>query len=365
MKFVDEFRDPSIARSIIRQIDVATEKTGRSICLMEVCGTHTMSIFRNGIKTVLPPAINLLSGPGCPVCVTPSVYIDHSIALSCQVDNLVLCTFSDMLNVPGSISCLSSVRAGGRDIRDVYSPLDALKIAVQNPDRQIVFMAVGFETTSPAIAATVMEAKESGLSNFSILTAHKLIPPAMKLLVEDEEVQIDGFICPAHVSAIIGSDAYAFLAEKYKIPCVVTGFEPLDILQGILMILNQIIRCKPAVEIQYSRIVKKKGNSAALKILSEVFVQTDSVWRGLGVVPQSGLSVSEAFASFDAGKRFKVHVDQKEEPRGCLCGDILKGKKNPTQCSLFRKACTPTSPVGPCMVSQEGTCAAYYKYGDN
>lgn len=364
MKFVDEFRDVEIARCLIKRINTAMDKLNRQVRFMEVCGTHTMSIFRHGIKAVLPSSITLLSGPGCPVCVTPTSYIDQCITLGRQVEDVVVCSFADMLDVPGSFSSLSRERASGADIRDVYSPRDALDIAVRNPNLQVVFMAVGFETTSPVIAATIMEAKEKGIHNFSILSAHKLIPPAMKLLVEDGEVDIDGFICPAHVSAITGSEAYRFLAEEYDLPCVVTGFEPLDILQGILMLVLQIIRKEPEVEIQYSRIVKKNGNPTALRLLSEVFVRADTEWRGLGTVPESGLCLSGGFADFDAQKRFRIKAFRHEEPQGCICGQILKGVRIPSQCLLFGKSCKPSSPVGPCMVSREGTCAAYYKYGE-
>ncbi len=363
MKFVDEFRNAEIAQDLAKKIGIAMEAIARPVSLMEVCGTHTMSIFRHGIKNILPPSVKLLSGPGCPVCVTPPGYIDRAMAFS-QQEGVIVCSFGDMLNVPGTCSCLSEERARGAEVRDVYSPLDALKIALQNPDKKIIFIAVGFETTAPAIAGTIMEAKEKGASNFFISSAHKLIPPAMKLLVDDDEVNIDGFICPAHVSAIIGAEAYRFLASDCGVPCVITGFEPLDILQGILMLLNQITESRPDVEIQYSRIVKKQGNTTAMNLVSKVFAETDSVWRGLGIIAKSGLEVAELFSQFDANKEFQIEIKESEAPSGCICGDILKGKKEPKQCSLFRKTCTPSDPVGPCMVSQEGTCAAHYRYGD-
>jgi hydrogenase expression/formation protein HypD len=335
---------------------------GHPIALMEVCGTHTMAIFRHGIKTLLPPSIKLLSGPGCPVCVTPNRYLDQAIAFSRQ-DDVIIATFGDMLNVPGSTTSLVRERAAGRDIRAVYSPLDALGIARKNPDKKVVFLAVGFETTSPTIAGTILEARDKNIRNFFISSAHKLIPPAMKLLVQDPDLRIDGFICPAHVSAIIGSAAYQFLADDYGIPCVITGFEPLDILQGIYMLLQQI-RCKmPNVETQYSRVVKKQGNTTALNLLNEVFQGSDETWRGLGCVPQSGLKLAPAYHNFDAGTVLSTACEEEKEHPGCLCGEVIKGKLEAELCKLFRKVCTPISPVGPCMVSQEGTCAAHYKYG--
>jgi hydrogenase expression/formation protein HypD len=330
---------------------------------MEVCGTHTMAIYRHGIKSILPSTLKLLSGPGCPVCVTPNRYLDYAIALSHQ-DGVIITTFGDMINVPGSSSTLVKERAAGADIRTVYSPLDALAIAQQNPDNKIIFLAVGFETTSPTIAGTIVEAEQRNVSNFFISCAHKRIPPAMQLLVEDPELHIDGFICPAHVSAIIGSAAYEFLAQDYAKPCVITGFEPLDVLQGILMLLQQILDNKPQVETQYSRVVKHQGNTTALKLVAEVFVNTDSLWRGLGLVSESGLALSGAYARYNAESVFTVNAEEEREHSGCLCGEVIKGKIEPEACGLFRNICTPVNPVGPCMVSQEGTCATHYKYGE-
>jgi hydrogenase expression/formation protein HypD len=364
MKFVDEFRNASIARELTLKIKQAIVKIDRPIYLMEVCGTHTMAIFRHGIKNILPSSLKLLSGPGCPVCVTPGYYINQAIALAHQ-KNVTICSFGDMLQVPGSRSTLSKERAKGADVRAVYSPLDALHIAEKDPQRNIIFLAVGFETTVPTIAGTLLEAKEKGISNFFISSAHKLIPPAMKLLVQDKEIKIDGFICPAHVSAIIGSNAYHFLAKDYGMPCVIIGFEPLDILHGILMLLNQILAKDPRVEIQYARIVKHQGNTTAIGLINEFFEKTDSRWRGFGIIPESGLAVAKVFAHFDATKVFPADVEEAEEHPGCICGDVLKGKRSPEQCDLFRRFCTPTNPVGACMVSQEGTCAAYYKYGEH
>jgi hydrogenase expression/formation protein HypD len=363
MKFIDEFRNADIAREQSNKIRITLERIGRPVSLMEVCGTHTMAIYRHGIKSILPPSLKLLSGPGCPVCVTPNRYLDYAIALSRQ-DGVIITTFGDMLNVPGSSSSLVRERAAGADIRTVYSPLDALAIAQKNPDKKIIFLAVGFETTSPTIAGTIIEAQQRNVSNFFISCAHKRIPPAMQLLVEDPELHIDGFICPAHVSAIIGSAAYEFLASDYDKPCVITGFEPLDVLQGILMLLQQIADKKPRVETQYSRVVKHQGNTTALKLVAEVFVTSESYWRGLGLVPQSGLALSDAYARYDAGSVFTVSAEEEREHSGCLCGEVIKGKREPEACGLFRNICTPVNPVGPCMVSQEGTCATHYKYAD-
>ena len=363
MKFIDEFRNADIARDLSAKINKTMARISRPVCLMEVCGTHTMAIYRHGIKTILPPSIKLLSGPGCPVCVTPNNYLDQAIAFS-RLDDVVITTFGDMLNVPGSSSTLTRERAAGHDIRTVYSPLDALSIARKNPDKKVIFLAVGFETTSPTIAGTLLEAQEAAIANFFVSCAHKLIPPAMKLLVEDPDLQIDGFICPAHVSAIIGSDAYEFLAQDHGIPCVITGFEPLDILQGVYMLLQQILLQSPRVENQYSRVVKQKGNETALRLLSEVFEKSDASWRGLGMVPQSGLSLAKAYARFDASAVFQITCEPEKEHSGCLCGEVIKGKIEPESCRLFRSVCTPLTPVGPCMVSQEGTCATHYKYGE-
>lgn len=363
MKFVDEFRNADVARDLSGKIEQTMAHLGRPVCLMEVCGTHTMSIYRHGIKTILPSSIKLLSGPGCPVCVTPNNYLDQAIAFS-RLDDVIITTFGDMLNVPGSSATLAVEHAAGRDIRTVYSPLDAVAIARRNPDNKVIFLAVGFETTSPTIAGTILEAQERNVSNFFISCAHKLIPPAMKLLARDPELPIDGFICPAHVSAIIGSNAYEFLVRDHGIPCVITGFEPLDILQGIYMLLRQIRIGSPRVENQYSRVVKPAGNTTALRLMAEVFEESDTAWRGLGTIPRSGLVLSKAYTRFDAGQVFKVAGEEEKNHPGCLCGEIIKGKLEPETCPLFRTGCTPVTPVGPCMVSQEGTCAAHYKYGD-
>ncbi|MFC1726359.1 hydrogenase formation protein HypD [candidate division KSB1 bacterium] len=360
MKYIDEYRNPEIAKRIIENI-FSVSKDLPTIKIMEVCGTHTMSIFRNGIKGVLPENINLVSGPGCPVCVSSNDYIDKLIALS-KMDNTIITTFGDMLKVPGSYSSLEKEKGIGADIRIVYSAWDSIKICNENKDKNVIFAAVGFETTIPGTAITVKEAQKAGTDNFYILSSQKIIPPAMRILSENPDLKIDGFLCPAHVSTIIGAVPYRFLSDKFQKACVVTGFEPLDILQGILMIVQQIKKCKFSVEIQYNRVVKKEGNKHAYDLIYEVFEETDVIWRGIGVIENSGLKLKDKFRGFDAEESFDIIVDKTLEPKGCICGLILQGIKEPTNCKLFRKLCTPENPVGACMVSTEGTCSAYYKY---
>jgi len=358
LKHLEEYRDPEIAQGLITAIKSRSRK---KIRLMEVCGTHTVSIFRHGIRDVLPDTISLLSGPGCPVCVTAQGEIDAFIALS-QVEDVIITTFGDLVRVPGTTSSLQEERASGRDIRMVYSAMDALDIAKANPDRPVVFLGVGFETTAPTIAGTLTMAKSMGLENFSVISAHKLAPPALDALMQTEGVELDGFIMPGHVSVIIGLKAYAGLFETYRIPCAVAGFEPADILRAISMLVDQIETGTPAVENAYPRAVTHAGNTKAQKIMETVFKVEDANWRGLGVIPQSGLGFNAAFAGFDAMRRFQPEVPDSPEPKGCGCGDILTGRKTPPECALYKKVCTPVNPVGPCMVSSEGTCAAYYRY---
>jgi len=357
LKYVDEYRNKEIAQKILRQVKSLSKK---KINLMEVCGTHTVNIFRNGIKKMLPTNINLISGPGCPVCVTPIRYIDEIIALSREID-FIITTFGDMIKVPGSTSTLEKEKANGRDIRVVYSTLDALEIARNNPSKKIVFMGVGFETTSPTIASAILKADEEKINNFFVLSVGKVIPPAMRALLESGEININGFICPGHVSTIIGSRPYSFIATQYSIPCVVSGFEPLDILQAIFMLAKQIEEGRAEVEIQYKRIVKPEGNKIALEKVSRVFKIVDSEWRGIGKIPLSGLEIREEYKQFNA-RKFEVEIEETKELKGCCCGEVLRGVIIPPECSLFRKVCTPENPQGACMVSTEGTCAAYYKY---
>ncbi|MFH1860410.1 MAG: hydrogenase formation protein HypD [bacterium] len=376
MQFVDEFCNPLLAKRLIESINRLVD---RESVLMEVCGTHTVAIFKHGIRNLLAPSIRLVSGPGCPVCVTAAQDIDRAVWLSRQRD-VILATFGDMIRVPGSINSrkdaemqkrsinsLERQRVEGADIRVVYSVLDAMNIARNNPTKRVVFLGIGFETTAPSIALSIRLAKEEGLDNFFVYSCHKLIPPAMKALLESGEVRIDGFICPGHVSTIIGAKPYEFIAKQYHISCVITGFEPLDILQAILMLVkkpsNQV-----GVEIQYTRAVKPEGNVVAQRILAEVFEPVDAAWRGIGVIPDSGLMIRQEYSRFDASLVFEiphdcVGVGSEPIPSGCICGKILRGIAIPSDCPLFGKVCTTENPIGACMVSTEGTCAAYYKYG--
>jgi hydrogenase expression/formation protein HypD len=328
---------------------------------MEVCGTHTMSISRYGIRSLLPETITLLSGPGCPVCVTSQGEIDRFIRLS-RIEKVIVATFGDLLRVPSADATLEKERAAGADIRMVYSTLDALEIAADNPDKEVVFLGIGFETTAPTIAAAVLDAQKKGIHNFSVLSAHKRVIPALEALLQHEQVKVHGFICPGHVSVIIGGDAYRPLSETYHIPCAVAGFEPVDILQAVYMLVQQIEKGGAQVEIAYRRGVTFEGNRKAREIMARVFEPCDAVWRGIGPIPQSGYRLRAAFSAFDAEKKFALPVQDAREPEGCACGEILVGIKSPRQCSRFGKTCTPAHPVGPCMVSSEGTCAAYYKY---
>ncbi len=340
---------------------IAALAADRPLRYMEVCGTHTMAVRRSGLHALLPESVKLISGPGCPVCVTPVGYLDHALALAEQHD-VILATFGDLVRVPGSHSSLERARAEGARVEVVYSPLEALDLARRNPGDQVVFLGVGFETTAPGIAASLLAARSEGLRNYSVLSAHKVIPPAMELLAQSEELGLDGFMCPGHVSTIIGTQAYQPLAQEYGLPCVVTGFEPLDIMQGLLMLVRQSVEGRAEVENQYVRVVRPEGNPRARAFLERAFVPEDATWRGLGTIPGSGLAVAPELADLDAAVRFAVTLPEPVEPRGCRCGEILKGLIEPPDCPLFGKACTPTTPVGACMVSSEGTCAAHFKY---
>ncbi len=360
MKYLSEYRDPVLAQKVIENIKKISHTP---VNLMEVCGTHTVTISKNGIRQVMPKTVTLLSGPGCPVCVTANEDIDKTIWLARQ-PGVILATFGDMMKVPSSYSNLSAEKAEGVDIRVVYSTLDALQVADDNPDKKVIFFGVGFETTSPTIALSILEARKRKLKNYSVLARHKLIPPAMAALLSLGEVKLHGFICPGHVSTIIGSKPYEFIAEEHGIPCVISGFEPLDVLQTIYMLVRQAENGEARVEVQYKRSVRPEGNTTALKILDEVFEVCDADWRGIGIIPNSGFKLKEEYSDFDADKIFDVDVPPpKDDPPGCSCGEILRGVKFPYQCKLFGKACTPERPIGPCMVSSEGACAAYYRYG--
>lgn len=354
------FRDPDVARHLIDELHRLTIAPCK---LMEVCGTHTMAIAKNGLREVMPDTVTLLSGPGCPVCVTANAEIDLAIEIGRQPD-VILTTFGDMMKVPGSYSSLSREKADGRDVRIVYSPLDSLTTAEKNPDKHVVFLGVGFETTAPAVALTIREASRRGLENWSALSLHKTVPAALEALVNDPEVQINGFILPGHVSTIIGVEPYRFLAEKYGVPCVITGFEPVDVLQGVYMLAKQLADGRAEVEIGYKRAVMPEGNPSAVAAIEEVFEATDAEWRGIGVIPGTGLMVREEFAHYDARMRIPVTPPEPREIKGCQCGDVLRGALLPFECKLFGRGCTPEHPIGPCMVSSEGSCAAYYRYTD-
>ena len=362
MKLTTPFRDPELARAQLSLIQQIVADYAASMTLMEVCGTHTMAIYQHGIRALLPEKIRLISGPGCPVCVTPVDYVDHAVALARRAGTIIT-TFGDMIRVPGSSSSLIREQATGAQVKIVYSPLDAVAIAENNPESEVVFLGVGFETTTPTIAGAVLTAAQKGLKNFSVLTSHKTMPAPMAALISDPELQVDGYICPAHVSAIIGSDAYKPLVDTYKVAAVITGFEPLDMLQGIAMLAKQIVSGEAKVETQYRRVVKPEGNQKAREILYKVFQPCSARWRGIGDIPDSGLELRPEYSAFNAATKLPVEVEEPREHAGCLCGEILKGKVRPTDCKLFKTVCTPEDPVGACMVSSEGTCAAEYKYG--
>ena len=358
--FSGGFRNPEHARTLVAAIE---EAATRPMTLMEVCGTHTMAIAKNGLRDVMPANIRLLSGPGCPVCVTANADIDVALEMARQ-PGVILTTFGDMMKVPGSYSSLAREKADGHDVRVVYSPLDALALAEATPDSHVVFLGVGFETTAPTIAITIREAARRGVSNFSVLSLHKTVPAALEALVNDPDVQIDGFILPGHVSTIIGSEPYRFLAERYGVPGAITGFEPVDVLQGVWMLAKQLAEGRAEIEIAYTRAVMPEGNDVARAAIAEVFEPTDAEWRGLGVIPGTGLAIRSEFASFDARVRVPVTPPEPRAIRGCQCGDVLRGAVLPYECKLFALGCTPEHPVGPCMVSSEGSCAAYYRYTD-
>lgn len=363
MKYIDEFRDPALARQLVSQIRRAVDGySGRHpIRLMEFCGGHTHAIFRFGLREMLAGVVEMRSGPGCPVCVTAGADLDSAIALA-ELPGVILTTFGDMVRVPGSQGTLQEIRAAGADVRLVYSPLDALAIARENPGQDVVFLGVGFETTAPGVAAAVLQAEREGTSNFSILSIHKLTPPAMRAILDAGEVALDGIIGPGHVSAVIGSEAWAFLSRDYGIPCAVAGFEPLDLLAAVAALVESVVAGKPGVFNTYARGVRPEGNLVALKMLDAVFETGSATWRGFGVIPVSGLHVRPGLVHRDAAVRFPMPTEPVQEPAGCRCGEVLRGVIAPTDCILFRHVCTPRNPVGPCMVSAEGACAAYYKY---
>ncbi len=357
MQYIDEYRKKDLILPISEELKKISK---RNITLMEVCGGHTMAIHRFGLHSLLPPTIRLLSGPGCPVCVSSQHFLDTAIAYA-EIPGVIITTYGDLIRVPGSGSSLEKEKAEGKDIRIIYSVLEAIEIARQNRENKVVFLGIGFETTAPATAAAIVEAKKTGITNFFVLSAHKIMPPVMKALVDDG-IKIDGFIAPGHVSAITGTAIYNDLSALYRLGVVIAGFEPVDLMQAVLMLVIQLESGTPEVEIQYQRVVHSEGNRIAQKLMAQVFEPKDDCWRGLGSIPGSGLRIRNEYSLFDAEKNFSVSVPEPSDPKGCICGAILKGLKTPVECTLFGKACTPANPVGACMVSGEGTCGTYYKY---
>jgi hydrogenase expression/formation protein HypD len=360
MKHLTEYRDPKLAQQVLEEIKRTVTKPWK---IMEVCGGQTHSLVKNGILNVLPKEITMVHGPGCPVCVTPLHLIDKAIYLA-EEKNVILCSFGDMLRVPGSKKSLLEAKAQGADIRILYSPLEAVNIAKDNPDKEVVFFAVGFETTAPANALSVLHANKLGLKNYAILSSHVLVPPAIRAIMDDEETMIDGFLAAGHVCTIMGIKEYYPIVEKYKIPLVATGFEPLDILQGILMVVKQLESGRAEVENQYSRVVREEGNIKAQDVISKVFKVQDQLWRGIDVIPNSGWGVNDDFKDFDAEKKFPLNELKTEENKECIAGEIMKGIKKPVDCMHFGRKCTPQNPLGAPMVSSEGACAAYYNFAD-
>jgi hydrogenase expression/formation protein HypD len=360
MKFLTEFRDPEMARKVLAEINKAARHKWQ---IMEICGGQTHSLVKNGILSVLPKNIRMLHGPGCPVCVTPLNLIDKAIHLA-EHKNVILCSFGDMLRVPGSKKSLLEAKAGGADVRVLYSPLEAVNIAKKNPDREVVFFAVGFETTAPANALSILQAHKSGISNYSILTSHVLVPPAITALLEDPEAKIDAFLAAGHVCSVMGYWQYHKLAEKYHTPIIVTGFEPLDLLLGIKAAVEQLEKGEARVENQYKRMVREEGNVEAQRIIDEVFEDSDQDWRGIGTIPMSGWRLKEKYSSFDADKKFDIDIEKVPENKECIAGEVMKGIKKPFQCPHFGKSCTPQNPLGAPMVSSEGICAAYFNFSN-
>ncbi len=359
MKFLDEYRDKEQVVSLIHEIGASVTRDWH---IMEICGGQTHSLVKNGILELLPDSVEMIHGPGCPVCVTPVRMIDKAVQIAARPE-VIFCTFGDMMRVPGTEKSLLKAKAEGADVRMVYSPLDALKLALTNPDKEVVFFAVGFETTAPANALSVIQASRKGIINYSILTSHVLVPPAMQAILEDEETVIDGFLAAGHVCTVMGTDEYQPVVNNFKVPVVVTGFEPVDLLKGILGCVKQLEDKEYRLDNQYSRVVKKGGNEQAKAIIFEVFEIADREWRGIGTIPDSGYALKQEYALYDAVSRFQIAVEEAVVEQECIAGQILKGIKKPTQCPHFGKRCTPTNPLGAPMVSSEGACAAYYHYG--
>jgi hydrogenase expression/formation protein HypD len=361
LRFVDEYRRPELIGALIKEID--RRAAGRSLKIMEVCGGHTHAIYKHGLEDLLPTSIDLVHGPGCPVCVIPMGRIDDAMAIAREPD-VIFTTFGDMMRVPASRGSLLHAKAEGADVRFVYSPLDALKLARQNPDRPVVFFAIGFETTAPSTAATLLRARADGVRNFFIFCNHVTIVPAIKAILDSPGMQLGGFIGPGHVSTIIGLEPFAFVPERYRLPMVISGFEPVDILQSIVMILRQLDAGRSAVENQYSRVVRPGGNRGAMAALAETMeLRPYFEWRGLGFIAHSALKLRSEFAAWDAERQFAIPGMRVTDPKACQCGEVLKGVLKPWECRVFGTACTPERPIGTCMVSPEGACAAYYTYG--
>jgi len=354
-----DFKSPEISSILTKEFSKYQDRTFK---IMELCGTHTMSIFKSGVRDLLPKNVKLISGPGCPVCVTPNYYMDNAVKLSMMKD-VIVTTFGDLMRVPGDGKSLLEAKTEGADARVVYSPIDSLKIATENPDKKVVFLSVGFETTTPVVALAVKKAKEQGINNFYILAGNKTMPAAVEALSMDKEITIDGFLYPGHVSSVAGTEYARVNSKKYGIPGVIAGFEPVDLLYAILELVKLIVEGKGEVKNLYKRVVREEGNPAAFSTMLEVFEPCDTVWRGLGNIPMSGLELRKPYEAYDAWKVFNLEQNIDEKITGCICGDILKGIKEPPDCPLFAKKCTPNRPVGACMVSSEGTCAAHYKYG--
>jgi hydrogenase expression/formation protein HypD len=362
VRFVDEYRDPVAARRVLSRIEELAG-TERHHKFMEVCGGHTHTIYRHGIEHVLPTNVELVHGPGCPVCVIPMGRIDDAIAVA-ETPGVIFTSFGDMMRVPGGNGTLLEAKARGADVRFVYSPLDALKVAVDNPQREVVFFAVGFETTAPSTAVTLLKARDDRVMNFSVFSNHVTIVPPIKAILDSPDLRLDGFLGPGHVSTVVGNHPYRFVSEEYGLPLVTAGFEPLDILQAIAMLLTQLHEGRCEVENQYTRIVRDEGNPRALRFLAEVFeLRPHFEWRGLGFIAQSGLKLRHDFAAWDAELRFTVPGVRVADPKACQCGEVLKGVIKPWECKVFGTACTPERPIGTCMVSSEGACAAYYNFG--
>ena len=358
MKYISEFRSPEIGDALLKEIKHTVKGSWN---IMEVCGGQTHSLVKNGILNMLPSNIQMIHGPGCPVCVTPVSLIDKAVQLATK-HNVVLCSFGDMIRVPGTGMSLLEAKSKGADVRILYSPLEAVKIAKENPDKEVVFFAVGFETTAPANALSVIHANREGLKNYSILTSHVLVPPAMEAIMGDQDCQVHAFLAAGHVCAIMGISEYYPLVEKYQIPIVVTGFEPVDLLEGILMTVRQLEKGEHKLENQYTRVVEEQGNSNAIAMIEKVFEVSDREWRGIGNIPFSGYAVKKDFREYDANRKFNIDVQGSKEDLSCLSGDVMKGKIKPNQCPNFGTKCTPVKPLGAPMVSSEGACAAYYHF---